>query len=121
VNSKSKSEHIDIVERSKSYDKEHCWQYDIRLNNYEKDLEQALMSKERAGELRVSDFIFKPLTTEAEKREATEFIKRHEWLGNLSQYTTHWFAAYYHDPEQGLIGRDIMAGGVLFNLPNAFS
>jgi len=121
VNSKSKSEHIDIVERSKSYDKEHCWQYDIRLNNYEKDLEQALMSKERAGELRVSDFIFKPLTTEAEKREATEFIKRHEWLGNLSQYTTHWFAAYYHDPEQGLIGRDIMAGVILMNLPNAFS
>jgi len=33
-------------------------------------------------------------------------------LGNLSQYTTHWFAAYY---------KGTIAGVILFNTPNAFS
>ena len=105
----------------REYTQDHCWQYDIRVRNREADLKAAGLTEETANALRVCDFTFKPLTTDSERAEAVEFIKRHEWLGTLSQYTTHWFGAYYHDPHQGLIGRDILAGVILMNLPNAFS
>lgn len=105
----------------REYEKGHCWQYDIRLRNREEDLKAAGLTEEVAKTLRVSHFTFRPITTDADKAEAVEFIKRHEWLGTLSQYTTHWFGAYYHDPNQGLVGKDILAGVCLMNLPNAFS
>jgi len=105
----------------REYEKGHCWQYDIRLRNREEDLKAAGLTEEVAKTLRVSHFTFRPITTDSDKAEAVEFIKRHEWLGTLSQYTTHWFGAYYHDPDQGLVGKDILAGVCLMNLPNAFS
>lgn len=112
---------IDIIERAKNYDKEHCWQYDIRLNNLPQDIKESGIDSERIKSLSVSDFHFKPLNADWERKEATKFIERHEWLGNLSQFTTHWFGAYYHDPDQGLVGKDILAGVTLMNMPNAFS
>jgi hypothetical protein len=112
---------IDIVERQKNYDKDHCWQYDIRLNNRERDIQECGLTQEQIAKLSVTDFHFKPLVTKPQRDEATRFIERHEWLGNLSQFTTHWFGAYYHDPNQGLVGKDIMAGVILMNMPNAFS
>lgn len=105
----------------RDYDKDHCWQYDIRVRNREQDLMEAGLTEEQAAVLRVSDFVFRPLVLQSDRDEAMAFIKRHEWLGTLSQYTTHWFGAYYHDPQQGLIGKDILAGVILMNLPNAFS
>ena len=111
---------IDPVTK-RDYDKDHCWQYDIRVRNREQDLMEAGLMEERAASLRVSDFTFRPLVSQSDRDEAMAFIKRHEWLGTLSQYTTHWFGAYYHDPNQGLIGKDILAGVILMNLPNAFS
>lgn len=100
------------VERLKSYDKDHCWQYDIRLTNYEEDLAEAGLTEDYVKSLRVADFEFKVVTDKAERQEMKKFIERHEWLGNLSQYTTHWFACYH---------KDILAGVILFNMPNAFS
>ena len=105
----------------REYEKNHCWQYDIRLRNREEDLKAAGLTEEIANTLRVSHFTFRPITSAEDKAEAVEFIKRHEWLGTLSQYTTHWFGAYYHDPDQGLVGKDILAGVCLMNMPNAFS
>lgn len=105
----------------RDYDKDHCWQYDIRVRNREEDLKEAGLTEDQAAALRVSDFTFRPITSDSGRRDAIGFIKRHEWLGTLSQYTTHWFGAYYHDPNQGLIGKDILAGVILMNLPNAFS
>jgi len=105
----------------REYEKNHCWQYDIRLRNREEDLKAAGLTEEIANTLRVSHFTFRPITSAEDKAEAVEFIKRHEWLGTLSQYTTHWFGAYYHDPSQGLVGKDILAGVCLMNMPNAFS
>ena len=67
---------IDIVERTNSYDKDHCWQYDIRLNNLEDDLKEADISPEKLGSMSVSDFVFKPLTTKEEKDQAKDFILR---------------------------------------------
>lgn len=94
------------------YDKQHCWQYDIRINNLEDDLRQAGFTLDDLPKITIDQFTFKVLTSNEEKQHATEFIKRHEWLGNLSQFTTHWFGAFYK-------GR--LAGVLLFNLPNAFS
>lgn len=94
------------------YNKTHCWQYDIRINNLERDLQDAGLTRSQVEQLTVDDFSFKVLTTPQEKHHATQFIKQHEWLGNLSQFTTHWFGAYYQNR---------LAGVLLFNMPNAFS
>lgn len=112
---------IDIIERGKNYNKDHCWQYDIRVRNLEEDIRDSGIDPEKIKTLTADQFIFRPLTSESDRREATKFIERHEWLGNLSQFTTHWFGAYYHDPNQGLMGKDILAGVTLMNMPNAFS
>lgn len=94
------------------YDKDHCWQHDIRLNNLEEDLRLCNFTQDDVKDLKVSDFLFKPITDKSERKSAIEFIKRHEWLGNLSQYTTHWFGAYH---------KHMLAGVILMNMPNAFS
>jgi hypothetical protein len=100
------------IDRLKTYDKEHCWQYDIRLNNLKEDLELAGFTEEYVNKLKVSDFEFRVITSKEDKQQLKAFIERHEWLGNLSQYTTHWFACYH---------KDVLAGVILFNMPNAFS
>jgi hypothetical protein len=107
-----KSKDVDIVQRFADYDKDHCWQYDIRLKNMEDDLKAAHLTKEQAATLRVHDFTFRMVENKDDRRAMIDFIKRHEWLGNLSQFTTHWFAAYY---------RGHLAGVILMNMPNAFS
>jgi len=116
-----KKSEVDIVERTKNYNKNHCWQYDIRVNNLEQDIKESGVDPLQISKLTVSDFYYKNLTTEQDRKEATIFIERHEWLGKLSQYITHWFGAYYHDPHQGLMGKDILAGVIIMNVPNAFS
>lgn len=100
------------LERLENYNKDHCWQYDIRLNNYKEDLISCGLTEDEVKGLRVNDFEFKIVEDKNERKQLSEFIKRHEWLGNLSQYTTHWFACYY---------KHRIAGVILFNMPNAFS
>ena len=101
-----------IQERFDDYDKDHCWQYDIRLRNRQEDLKQANLTEEEVSQLTVADFVMKHVLDEQERSQMKQFIERHECLGNLSQYTTHWFACYYND---------VLAGVILFNMPNAFS
>lgn len=101
-----------IQERLNSYSDSCCWQYSIRIKNLENDLKESGFSKDYQSNLKVSDFEFKNITDKKEQQKLKKFIERHEWLGNLSQYTTHWFACYH---------KNIIAGVILFNLPNAFS
>ncbi len=101
-----------IEKRLQDYDKDHCWQYDIRVNNFEDDLLLCDLTKEYTDGLKVSDFHFQMVLDKKERTKLKQFIERHEWLGNISQYTTHWFAAYH---------KDIIAGVILFNVPNSFS
>ncbi len=101
-----------IQERLNTYDKDQCWQYDIRVKNFDDDLKECGFTKEYVNTLRVSDFIFVNVTNKDEQKKLKLFIEKHEWLGNLSQYTTHWFACYH---------KDVIAGVILFNMPNAFS
>ena len=81
-----------IQERLNTYDKDQCWQYDIRVKNLEKDLAECGFTREYIETLRVPDFSFVNVTDKKEQQKLKQFIERHEWLGNLSQYTTHWFA-----------------------------
>jgi hypothetical protein len=103
---------VDVIQRTQEYSKDHCWQYDIRLNNYKEDLMLCNLSEDEVKDLKTSDFEFKFVTDKAEQKRLAKFIQRHEWLGNLSQFTTHWFGAYY---------KGILAGVILMNMPNAFS
>lgn len=96
----------------REYGFDHCWQYQIRLQNLADDIEEAQLTHKEIESLTVKDFEFAPLITRYERINATRFIQKHEWLGNLSQYTTHWFGAYY---------KNILAGVILLNMPNSFS
>lgn len=109
---KNKNDGVDILGRMDTYDKDHCWQYDIRLNNQIRDLKESGLTLEETSKLRTTDFEYRFVTSKKERLKLTEFIRKHEWLGNLSQFTTHWFGAYY---------KGKLAGVILMNMPNAFS
>lgn len=94
-----------------TYTEDHCWQYDIRLKNLEEDL-KLLPAGTDYTKLHVKDFTFKPLITESDKRDAINFIRRHEWLGDIALNTTHYFGAYYND---------VLAGVVTMGNPVAYS
>ena len=97
--------------RLNEYDKDHCWQYQMRVENLKEDIEQ-LPKDIDYKTLKVKDFDFRIIQSKDDKDKAIEFIKRHEWLGTMTQYTTHYFGAYY---------RDILSGVITFSLPNSFS
>lgn len=101
------------LDRLNTYNKDHCWQYDIRLAREQEDRE---FIKNQFGvdisEINIGDFEIKQITTKVDKQLAIEFIKRYEWLGTITQYSTHYYGAYY----QGVLG-----GVTIFSMPNAFS
>lgn len=99
-------------ERFKSYNKDTCWQYDIRVNNLEDDLKELGLSNVTASELRCSDFTLQYEEKSLIYQEVKRFIERHEWLGKMSLYPTHIFTARYNGT---------LAGVVIMDMPNAFS
>lgn len=103
---------VDILKRTSDYKELHCWQYDIRLKNLSNDIVASGLPIEEINSLAVGDFEFRIISNKDEKDRAVEFIKRHEWLGTITQYTTHWFGAYY---------KNILAGVTTMGVPNAFS
>lgn len=103
---------ISLLEQIKAYDKDYCFQYQRRLDTYEEDKEKYGWSDEDIKKIKLSDFNYMPLTTDKEKLDATNFIKRYEWLGTIGSYPTHWFGAYYN----GILG-----GVIIMGMPNAFS
>lgn len=112
VKNKPVKESVDILKRMEAYQENHCWQYDIRLKNEAQDLKDAQMTKEEASKLSVSDFEHRVITSTEGKQLCGKFIEKHEWIGGLSQYSTHYFATYY---------KGVMAGVIIMNMPNAFS
>lgn len=107
-------EKINIIERHESYNKDHCWQYDIRINNLEQDLINAGITKKQADLIKVSDFNFDYVAPEEKDRckEIKEFIERHEWLGKMPMSITHRFTARW---------KNILVGVIVMATPNAFS
>lgn len=105
---------MSINDRFKNYQKNHCWQYQIRLDNYEADLLEAGLTLQDADSLRIDDFNFS-FVSKSEKtkcKEISNFIKRHEWLGKMSLYPTHFFEARF---------RGILAGVITMDVPSSFS
>jgi len=96
----------------KTYNKEQCWQYNIRLENLKDDLQKANLTKEITDNLKISDFTFHKEEKNIIFNEVKEFIEKHEWLGRLSLYPTHFFTARYNG---------ILAGVVIMDMPNMFS
>lgn len=103
----------EFEERLMSYDKEHCWQYDIRINLEEEDKEWLKETFQvNTKDLSVNDFEFKLVTDKNEIQDCIEFIKRYEWLGTITQYSTHYFGAYF---------KGVLGGVIIFSMPNSFS
>lgn len=103
-------------ERFSSYTGTKCWQAHISEVNLSQDLEDAGLTEEQAAKLRTSDFIFEYVDKQDKSAcaEVKEFIERHEWLGKLSQRSTHRFVARLKSTGQ-------LAGTIVMATPNAFS
>ncbi len=106
---------MNVHDRFKDFGKQHCWQYEVRLQNLAEDLEEANLTEEAASQLRTSDFDF-AYVDKSDKEQCQEikhFIQRHEWLGKLPNRPTERFTAR-HRASQTLSGVVVMA------TPNAF-
>lgn len=103
-------------ERFKSLNSQHCWQYEVRLQNRLGDLEAIGRDEEWTKSLSMSDFDFMYVPKEDKEscRELTSFIERHEFLGNIPNRPTHRFAAR-------LKKTGFLAGVIIMATPNAFS
>tara|TARA_R110000737_G_scaffold328020_1_gene342543 strand:+ start:54 stop:1010 length:957 start_codon:yes stop_codon:yes gene_type:complete len=109
-------EHNKPVGRFASYNKEHCWQYDIRLKNTEEDVKSLGFTQEQINALSVKDFFIETIES-GDKKKCTEvknFIERHEWLGKMPNRPTHRFVAR-------LKTNKAIAGAIVMATPNAFS
>ena len=107
---------MNVHDRFKDFGKQHCWQYEVRLQNLAEDLEEASLTEEAASQLRTSDFDFAYVDKTDKDRcdEIKRFIERHEWLGKLPARPTERFTAR-------LRGSQTLAGVVVMATPNAFS
>ena len=103
---------IKLLEKIKNFDSPWCYQYQRRLDTIEEDKERYGWSDDDIENISLDDFEFAPISTKEEKQEATEFIKRYEWLGTVGSFPTHWFSARY---------KDILGGVIIMGMPNAFS
>ena len=103
-------------ERFSNYTGTKCWQAHISEVNLSQDLKDAGLTEKQAAKLRTSDFIFEYVDKQDKSAcaEVKEFIERHEWLGKLSQRSTHRFVARLKSTGQ-------LAGTIVMATPNAFS
>jgi hypothetical protein len=110
-----KFSHTEIHKRIDEFQEcQHCWQYQIRIENIESDLEESGLSREQVENLSINDFEFRFLDKKADQnyRLVKEFIIKHEWLGKMPVFTTHLFGAFY---------KDKLAGVVVMSTPYMFS
>ena len=103
---------IGLLKKIKEFNNPWCYQYQRRLDTLEEDKEILGWTDEDIKNINLDDFEFSFITTKEEKKEATDFIKRYEWLGTVGSYPTHWFAARY---------KGILGGVIIMGMPNSFS
>lgn len=103
---------IKLLEKIKNYDKPWCYQYQKRLDTLEEDMTKYGWSKEDIDNISLDDFEFANVTSKEDKKECIEFIKRYEWLGDVTGFPMAWFTAKYN----GILG-----GVIIMSPPNAFS
>ena len=102
--------------RFSDYKGSKCWQAHISDLNRSQDLLDSGLSESEVSSLRTRDFVFEYVPKDDKIRcgEVRDFIKRHEWLGRLSQRSTHRFTAR-------LKKNGKLAGTIIMATPNAFS
>lgn len=103
---------ISLLNKIKNYNKDHCYQYEMRLLTLEEDKRNYGWDDEFISNIKLSEFEFSFVSSKEGKKECSDFIKRYEWLGTTGSYPTHWFTARY----QGILG-----GVIIMGMPNAFS
>ena len=103
---------IKLLNKIAEYDKPWCYQYQKRLDTLQEDMDKYGWTEEYVAGISLDDFEFSFIESKEEKDEATEFIKRYEWLGTVGSFPTHWFSARY---------RGILGGVIIIGMPNAFS
>lgn len=103
---------IGLLKKIKEFKSPWCYQYQRRLDTLEEDKEIFGWTDEDIKNINLDEFEFSFIVTKEEKKEATEFIKRYEWLGTVGSYPTHWFAARY---------KGILGGVIIMGMPNSFS
>ena len=101
---------IKLLEQIKNYDKDYCFQYQRRLDTIEEDKKKYNWTDDDIANISLDDFEFKKI--DGDKKEATDFIRKYEWLGTIGSYPTHWFGAFY---------KGILGGVIIMGMPNAFS
>ena len=103
---------IKLLEKIKDYDKPWCYQYQKRLETLQEDMERYGWNEGDVSNIFLDDFVFSNVTSKEERKECIEFIKRYEWLGDVSGFPMAWFTARY----KGLLG-----GVIIMSPPKAFS
>ena len=103
---------ISLLNKIKEFKSPWCYQYQRRLDTLDEDKEILGWTDEDIKNINLEEFEFSFIVTKEEKKEATEFIKRYEWLGTVGSYPTHWFAARY---------KGILGGVIIMGMPNSFS
>lgn len=103
---------IQLLHQINDYDKDWCYQYQMRVNTLQEDMALHGWTEEDIKSMSLNDFKFSYVETTYDKLEATEFIKRYEWLGTIGSFPTHWFVATY---------KGILGGVIIMSMPNAFS
>jgi hypothetical protein len=105
---------LKAASRPFSYNKSHCWQYQIRLDNRDQDLIDADLTSEEAATIKVQDLTFRFVDKKETSmcKRIVGFIGRHEWLGTMPLHPTHRFVAEY---------KEQVAGVVIMSMPTAFS
>ncbi len=103
---------IKLLEKIKEYDKDWCYQYQKRLDTLQEDMQLYGWSEDDVKNISLDDFEFSYIESKEDKKEASEFIKRYEWLGTIGSFPTHWFTARY---------KGILGGVIIMGMPNSFS
>ena len=92
------------------YNKNHAWQYDLRLNTLDEDIKNINFDYTK---LKICDFNFEFVSKDdIRTTEIVNFIKKYEWLGKMPNRPTHRFIATYNN---------ILAGVIIMSTPNSFS
>jgi len=105
---------FDTLIKHEKYDKNHCWQYDLRLNTYDNDIVMLNSFNINSQELKIRDFTFEYIDNENKNmcKNVKKFIEKYEWLGKMPNRPTHRFIAKYNG---------ILAGVIVMATPNSFS
>ena len=103
---------VSLLEQIKNYKENWCYQYQKRIDTLQEDMDKYHWTEDDIKNISLDDFEFSYIDSKEDKKEATEFIKRYEWLGTIGSYPTHWFTARY---------KGILGGVVIMGMPNAFS